>query len=153
MLFEAMMISERAAVILAARRITLRQIDGLREINVKLKAAMDKKDSLSVTYLNGNLHRSIYEATHNAFLQSSLNQLQNQAQRLAYLCFSDLGNAKDLEEHYKKVDRDHDELIDFLKNGDEPELVGVITRHIQLFHQRISRYTSPALVAIDLLIP
>jgi DNA-binding GntR family transcriptional regulator len=152
MLFEAMMISERAAVVLAARRITSDQIDRLQRINVELKAAMDKKDSLTVTYLNGNLHRSIYEATQNTFLQSSLNQLQNQAQRLAYLCFSDQGTPGDLEEHYRKVDRDHDELIDFLESGNEPELVRVMTRHIQLFHQRISRYTSPAPVAMDLLL-
>jgi len=152
MLFEAMIISERAAAVLAARRITPLQIERLQQINLKLKKAMQKKDSLAVTYLNSNFHRTIYEATQNTFLYSSLDHLQTQAQRLAYLCFSDQGDTQDLEEHYRKVDRDHDDLIGFLKDGKETELVQVITRHVQLFHHRISSYTSPAVSALNLIL-
>ncbi len=153
MLFEAMMVFEGAAVVLAAHRIDSFQLERLSQVNLQLKAAMEKADSLAVTYLNSSLHCIIHEATQNSFLASSLNHIQNHAQRLAYLCFSNQAGANELADHYKLVDKDHDELIELLKERNEAELVGVVTRHIQLFHNRISNYTRPSPAGTDLFLP
>jgi DNA-binding GntR family transcriptional regulator len=71
-LFETMLILERSAVSLAAKRIGKDQIENLRQINKALRQAWRKKDFLGVTLLNSRFHRSIYKATDNAFLFSYL---------------------------------------------------------------------------------
>ncbi len=144
-LFEAMMILERAAVVLAARRIRSDQIKRLIETNEQLQAAMAGRDYLQVTLLNSKLHRIIYQATDNVFLRSALDQSQTQGQRLAYLCFSRETNGHDLEEHFEKVNEDHEKIIALLQKGQEAELCAAMADHVRLFHNRVLKYMTPAL--------
>lgn len=152
-LFEAMMISERAAAALAARRITREQVQRLHQINADLKAALAGRDFVGMTLRNSRLHRLVYEAAHNVFIESSLNHIQNQAQRLAYLCYSHEPERSVPEGYFDLINRDHDDLISALEAGAEGEAVAVMTRHIQLFHSRIAMFTSPPLEGLDLLLP
>jgi len=87
-LFETMLILERSAVALAARRIQPDRIDNLRRLNSELRQAWHEENFLRVTLLNSQFHRTIYKAAENTFLISYLDNLQNQSQRLAYMCFS-----------------------------------------------------------------
>ena len=152
-LFEAMMINERAVVVLAARRIGLSHLEGLRKTNRELKAAMKNRDYLAVTLFNSQLHRLIYQAADNEFLYSALDHIQNQAQRLAYLCFSKEADPHDLDQHNEKVTAHHEALIEYLEQGDEAALLGTISDHIQLFHDRVARYTSPSFRGLDMPVP
>lgn len=142
-LFEAVMILERPGASLAARRIQDRDIARLTEVNAELESAMAQREFLQVTILNSRFHRIIHEAVTNEFLTSSLDSLDSQYQRLAYLCFSKEAHANDLAQHFAKVIADHDELIKCFERRDEATAVEAITRHVHLFNSRVSQYLYP----------
>jgi DNA-binding GntR family transcriptional regulator len=148
-LFETMLILERSAVSLAARRIEKIQIENLRNINKALRRAWLKKDYLEVTLLNSRFHRSIYKATDNAFLFSYLDNLQSQSQRLAYICFSKASATYDIKSHAELSIKDHQSLIILLQKGNEVDAVRVITDHVKLFQRRVLDFTSPSLENLD----
>jgi len=150
-LFETMMIMERAAAALAARRIKKESIGCLRDTNRELKKAWQKKDFLQVTLLNSRFHRTIYQATENVFLNSYLDTLQNQAQRLAFLCFSKEPTDFDIKSHAELAIKDHRNLIAAFEKGDEGAAVSLIGEHIKLFQSRVYDYASPSLKHLELI--
>ncbi len=147
-LFETLMVLERAAVALAARRIDSAGIGRLERLNERFKAAWDRHHYLDVTLANSRFHRQIYAATGNEYMQSYLGSLQTQSQRLAYICFTRPADL-DLRAHADESIRDHDALIEYLRKKDETGAVELTTTHIQRFRQRVADYTSPALLAQD----
>ncbi|MGD2269863.1 MAG: GntR family transcriptional regulator [Desulfobacterales bacterium] len=152
-LFETMLILERSAVSLAARRIKKDQIETLRQINAELRHVWLKKDFLQVTLLNSKFHRLIYKATDNVFLFTYLDNLQSQTQRLAYICFSKEPAAYDIKSHAELSIKDHQSLIKLFKRRNDLEAVNVITDHIKLFQRRVHQFTSPSLEGLDLINP
>lgn len=147
-LFEAVMILERGCIALAARRISDSETSLLEEIHHRLKGAMDKRQYLQVTVLNSRFHRIIHKASGNHLLIASMNNLEPQYHRLAYLCFSEEAKGDELKEHFGKVTADHGRLIENLKMRDEQGAVDTITEHIRLFHTRVTRYLFPPMEAI-----
>ena len=152
-LFEALLIAERAAAYLAVRRISPQEIEKMHAVNAELKLAMAQRDFLAVTRLNSMLHRIIYTAARNPYLFSSLNYIQGLSQRLAYLCFMNQGDSAELDQHNEKVSRDHDRIIELLQQGDGESLVELVKQHIDLFHNRVSKYTHPGGMELNLLLP
>ena len=152
-LFETMLILERSAVALAAKRIGPDQIEELQRINIGLREAWHKKDYLRVTLLNSQFHSIIYKAADNSFLFSYLGNLQLQSQRLAYMCFSKELSSYDLESHAELAIKDHQALIDLFKQGADLEAVRVISEHVKLFQRRINHFMFPALDILDAVTP
>ena len=116
-LFEAVMILERGCIALAARRICDQEISLLGEIHRRLKDAMAKRQYLQVTVLNSRFHRIIHKASRNHLLIASMNNLEPQYHRLAYLCFSEEAEGDELKEHFGKVTADHRILIESLRTA------------------------------------
>jgi DNA-binding GntR family transcriptional regulator len=152
-LFETMLILERSAVALAAKRIRPDQIKDLQRINHAVGEAWEKKNYLRVTLLNSKFHNIIYHATDNSFLISYLDNLQLQSQRLAYMCFSKTLASYDMESHAELAIRDHQSLIDFLKQGADVEAIKVISEHVKLFQRRINHFILPSLDILDAVSP
>ena len=148
-LFETMLILERSAVALAARRIRPDQIENLQKINNELRQAWHRRNFLRVTLLNSQFHRTIYQAAENTFLFSYLDNLQNQSQRLAYMCFSKAISAYDLDSHAQLAINDHQSLIDLFRQGGDFEAVKVISEHVKLFQRRVNHFMLPSLESID----
>jgi DNA-binding GntR family transcriptional regulator len=143
--FETLLVLERAAVALAARRIGGSGIGRLERLNEEFQAAWKRRHFLDVTLANSRFHRELYAATENAFMRTYLNSLQTQSQRLAYICFTRPA-AIDLEAHAEESIRDHHLLIVRLKEKDEVGAVELITGHIQRFRKQVADYTTPALL-------
>lgn len=152
-LFEAMLIMERSAVVLAAQRIQPGQIEDLQRINTGLAEAWNKKNYLRVTLLNSQFHGIIYQATDNSYLISYLGNLQLQSQRLAYMCFSKELSSYDIKSHAELAINDHQSLIDLFKQGAEVEALGVITEHVKLFQRRVNHYILPSFDIPDAVTP
>ena len=152
-LFETMLILERSAVALAAKRIRPDQIEDLQRINHAVGEAWDKKNYLRVTLLNSEFHNIIYQATDNSFLISYLGNLQLQSQRLAYMCFSKEMSTYDIESHAELAIKDHQSLIDLFKKGADVEAVKVISEHVKLFQRRINHFILPSLDILDAVTP
>ena len=149
-LFEALLILERSAAALAARRINKEQIRALERINEDFRKAWQKNDFMQVTLQNSRFHRGIYDAAGNTFLNSYLNSLQNQSQRLAYLCYSKPAAAIDMESHAEHSIRDHARLIECFAAGDEAGAVQAATEHIRLFQNRVNDFAVPSVVDLGL---
>ena len=152
-LFESMLIMERSAVALAARRIQPDRIEKLKGINNDLRLAWRENNYLRVTLLNSQFHRTIYQAAENAFLISFLNNLQNQSQRLAHMCFSKALSSYDMKSHAELAIQDHQSLIHLFEQGNDIEAVKVITGHVKLFQRRVNHFMSPSLDILDTVIP
>jgi DNA-binding GntR family transcriptional regulator len=144
-LFEAMLILEKSAVALAARRIQKAHLKTLQGVNDELQVAWQGRNFLQVTLLNSQFHRTIYEAMDNSLLYSCLDRLQNQSQRLAYICFSKESPVFDLQSHGELAIQDHRGLIEALARGDEEPAVKLISEHIRLFQRRVQHFTLPSL--------
>ncbi len=152
-LFETMLIMERSAVSLAANRIRKDQIEDLQRINSDLRQAWLEKNFLQVTLLNSRFHRFIYKATDNSFLFSYLDNLQNQCQRLAYMCFSKDVSSYDMQSHAELSIKDHQALIELLEQGNDVEAVSVISEHVKLFQRRVHHFILPSLDMLDAVTP
>ena len=152
-LFETMLILERSAVSLAANRIKAGQIDDLQSINNELRQAWLDKNYMQVTLLNSRFHRLIYTASDNSFLITYLDNLQNQSQRLAFLCFSKDLTSYDMQSHAELSIKDHQALIEHLKQGNPVEAVSVISEHVKLFQRRVNHFMIPSLDILDNLAP
>jgi DNA-binding GntR family transcriptional regulator len=148
-LFETMLIMERSAVALAARRIKKDQIEDLQRRNGDLRQAWLDKNFLQVTLLNSRFHRSIYQAADNAFLFSYLDNLQNQSQRLAYMCFSKDMSSYDMQSHAELSIKEHQKLIELLDQGNDVEAVNAISEHVKLFQRRVYHFILPSLDHMD----
>lgn len=152
-LFETMLILEPSAVALAARRIKAGQIDDLKRINTNLRQAWFEKNYLQVTLLNSRFHRTIYKATDNSFLIAYLDNLQNQSQRLAYLCFSKDLASYDMHSHAELSIKDHQSLIELLRQGNHIDAVNIISEHVKLFQRRVNHFMTPSLDILDTAAP
>lgn len=152
-LFETMLLLERSAVALAANRIKKDQIEDLERINSDLRQAWLEKNFLHVTLLNSRFHRLIYKATENTFLFSYLDNLQNQSQRLAYMCFSKDLSSYDMQSHAELSIKDHQSLIEVLKQGNDLEAVNLISEHVKLFQRRVNHFILPSLDMLDAVTP
>ena len=152
-LFETMLILERSAAALAAKRIQPDQIEDLQRTNTALGEAWHKKNYLRVTLLNSKFHSIIYQATDNSFLLSYLGNLQLQSQRLAYMCFSKELSSYDIESHAKLAIKDHQSLIGLFKQGADVEAVRVISEHVKLFQRRVNHFILPSLDILDAVTP
>jgi len=148
-LFETMLILERSAVALAAKRIRPDRTETLQKLNNDLHRAWQAKNFLKVTLVNSQFHRTIYKATENTFLSSYLDNLQNQSQRLAYMCFSKDLSAYDLESHARLAINDHQSLIDAFRRGEDLAAVKVISEHVRLFQRRVNHFLLPSLNGIE----
>lgn len=152
-LFETMLILERSAVALAANRIQTDQIEDLQRINSDLRQAWLEQNFLHVTLLNSRFHRIIYKAMDNSFLFSYLDNLQNQSQRLAYMCFSKDLSSYDMQSHAKLSIKDHQSIIELFKQGNDIEAVKVISEHVKLFQRRVNHFMLPSLDILDAVAP
>jgi DNA-binding GntR family transcriptional regulator len=148
-LFETMLILERSAVALAANRIKTGQIDDLQRINSDLRQAWLEKNYLQVTLLNSRFHRLIYKASDNSFLITYLDNLQNQSQRLAYICFSKDLSSYDMHSHAEVSIQDHQSLIEHLSHGNHIEAANVISEHVKLFQRRVNHFMIPSTEILD----
>ena len=152
-LFETMLILERSAVALAANRIKNNQIEDLLRINSDLRQVWLEKNFLHVTLLNSRFHRIIYKATDNSFLFSYLDNLQNQSQRLAYMCFIKDLSSYDMQSHAELSIKDHQSLIELFRQGNDIEAVKVISEHVKLFQRRVNHFMLPSLDILDAVTP
>ncbi len=152
-LFETMLILERSAVALAANRIKAGQLDDLQRLNNELRQAWLDKNYMRVTLLNSRFHRLIYKASDNSFLITYLDNLQNQSQRLAFLCFSKDLASYDMQSHAELSIKDHQALIENLRQGNHIDAVNVISEHVKLFQRRVNHFMIPSLDILDKVTP
>jgi DNA-binding GntR family transcriptional regulator len=140
-LFEALFVIEKFAAKLACRRITSEQLQQMKQINKSINKALDERNFLEITVENSNFHKLLAKASANQYISSILNTLQNEAQRLAYLSYSQETPVNySLEEHFRLVRQHHANIINFLEKKQTEDLENQIVEHLELFRSRILKY-------------
>lgn len=148
-LFEALTILERVAVHLASQRISEKQIQQLSDLHSLHKEAMSKKEFRKVTVFNSKIHRTIYQAVCNDFLQTSLDSIYDQAERLTYLTFTEEADPQGMFGYNEKAVQEHEDLIQYFKTSNSDKAVELITAHSKQFFLRVCHYMEPRINPLE----
>jgi len=140
-LMEAMLVVEKNVTFLAAQRITPSQVEELRGIHEKLKAACEEGDAWEINSLNQDFHRVIAAACANKHLMGIHGNLRNEVLRLSYLVLrGDVRNSRSLANHYQLILDQHEHMIKCLDNHILDDIAELCVEHIRLAWDRMLNY-------------
>jgi DNA-binding GntR family transcriptional regulator len=139
-LLEVHLVLVKAVSRLAAARRTSAQMDALNEAARAVEVAVERRDPLAVTSTNAEFHRREGALTGNPRLQAMVTSVEDERQRLAYVCFGGTHEWGHLDDHFRKVVDDHRRLIDAYERGDANAAEKVAVAHARLFRDRIVQF-------------
>lgn len=139
-LFEAHIVLAKAVARFAATRVTPDQLKVMWGAVAEVEDAVRRRDYLSITAANADLHRLEASATHNQILQKMAESVHDLGQRLAYLCFGGAGGRNDLEQHFETVMAQHRAMISALEAGDPRAAEAIAVQHVRLFRKRVQDF-------------
>jgi len=141
--FETMKILETGAAKSAVRQDISPFIPGMKIANTAVKAAIERRDPLSLVEANHDFHMRFAECTLNSYLIRYIREVRTEAKRLSYLSYAnEIEPNRSLANHYDSVLREHDSIIRLLQERDEKKLIEVLLQHIQAFQRRILLFMS-----------
>jgi DNA-binding GntR family transcriptional regulator len=130
-LAEVRSVLESSAARLAAERAT----DEDRGSVAALLDELEQHEALGqreLMALDERIHRQVYRAAHNQFLESSLERYYVLALRIWYLA---LDQARELEQAVL----DHREILEAIRDGDADRAEGAMRRHVVEFEETMRR--------------
>jgi DNA-binding GntR family transcriptional regulator len=139
--FTALQILELGVADLAVQHDISAFLPPMAEANQAVKAAMKEMDILKLVDANSAFHRQFALCSKNEYLVMSLHKVRCESNRLAYLSYgNEIDPARNLQEHYDSVVREHDDIITGLKTRDIDRLQDTLCQHIRTFQKRIIHY-------------
>ncbi|MCI0622609.1 MAG: GntR family transcriptional regulator [Acidobacteria bacterium] len=145
-LFEALVVVEKNANYLAAQRISRSHLERVKQCAVEIDQAIAQKNAWSIASHNYEFHRLIAESSDNELIYQIYQNVRNQSERLGYLAVSgSMTSVTDFDEYYRKISRQHQDLIKCLESRDQARILGVSVEHIKTFRERIIDYLSSSL--------
>lgn len=142
-LFEAHIVIAATVARMAAFRITAAELEVMKSVADEIHEAIQAQDHILMTAKNNEFHQLEAQATRNQIIVSCAASIQDQSERLAYLCYGgtgeEIGEALPTE-HLSKVVCDHEEMLNALaeRNADLAEEIAI--RHVRLFRSRVQDY-------------
>jgi len=139
--FIPFMAIEKIVARLAAQKVIPSDMRNIKKLSDVVNKAIKMRDYLNIWSDNRKLHTLIAQASDNEYIISIHENLRNQSERLAYLAISEeLQNNVTLEEHLRKMARQHQEIISSLENNDVKGTEALAEEHVKLFQRRIMMY-------------
>jgi DNA-binding GntR family transcriptional regulator len=139
-LLEMHLVVSKAVARLAAMRIEPAQIAELQAAAARVEDAIADRDALATTSANSDFHRIEATAAHNKHLEAAAGSIEDQLQRLAYVCFCGLREWSELDGHFRRMGKDHERLIAAYEKGDAEDAEAIALAHVTLFRDRIRHY-------------
>jgi DNA-binding GntR family transcriptional regulator len=130
-LAEVRCVLESSAARLAAERATDADRDAVGALLDEL-ARHEELDQRQLMALDERIHRQVYGAAHNQFLEASLEQYYVLALRIWYLA---LDQARELEQAVL----DHREILEAIRDGDADRAEQAMRRHVVEFEETMRR--------------
>uniref|UniRef100_UPI004047DC42 GntR family transcriptional regulator n=1 Tax=Yoonia sp. TaxID=2212373 RepID=UPI004047DC42 len=121
-LYEMRLVLERTAAEMAAKHALAAEVDELDDLNAAI--ANSVADPAKAASINQQFHRCIYLATRNRFLLDSARALNNALMLLGPTTLAD-------EERITVVCRQHQDIIDAIRNGDAEAAGASAEAHLQ----------------------
>ncbi len=128
---EVRVVLEAHAARLAAEKLTSADRDAIEEL-LTVVERRDVSDQRELMRLDRRVHRLVYEAAHNPFLESTLERYFNLSLRLWYLVL-------DREVGLREAVDEHVELLKALIAGDGRRAEDVMRRHVLGFERAIRK--------------
>lgn len=122
---------------MAAERATPERIDVLREIIAKADDAFAEEDMLSAVYHDLEFHREVAIMSGNTYLARIVTQINTAMLRYWYVSFDLVGDTAPV------FMRHHTTIVDQLEHGDPAATSHEMTRHIEVFSERMRRAIWP----------
>jgi DNA-binding GntR family transcriptional regulator len=130
-LAEVRSVLESSAARLAAERATDEDRDTVAALLDELERH-EELDQRELMALDERIHRQVYRAAHNQFLEASLEQYYVLALRIWYLA---LDQARELEQAVL----DHREILEAIRDGDPDRAEQAMRRHVVEFEEAMRR--------------
>ena len=138
-LLDAYVISERVISTFA----DLSQRSFLKDLKIfqnQYEKVCLKPNLLLITEINSKFHNRIAESTNNQFLISHSAHLHNLSRRLSYFVYKFESQSKEkLTKHLKKINKDHQEIINQVETGNQKKLITSCTEHAEMFRKRLQK--------------
>jgi DNA-binding GntR family transcriptional regulator len=127
-LCEVRLVLEPRAAELAAERATKADLDEIAELLTEL-AARKRRDDRTLIDLDQRIHRTIYRATHNHFLEETLEWYYAHALRIWMLGLAKTG--------LKAAVHEHADLLGAILRGNGPRAADLMRRHVERFEDEM----------------
>lgn len=141
-LIQAQYVLVRATSQLLVDQIDEAGLDRLAAATELVERAAEAGDIAALTQTNAELHILETELAGNSYLLAMAERVYTHLQRLAHLSFGggDAPLLGAIEEHYRKVCRDHREHLKALRAGDRARVEEIAVRHVRLFQTRLAGF-------------
>lgn len=141
--FEMMKILETGVVSLAVRQNVTPLLAKMEKAGAAVKTAIKAGNPLDLVAANHDFHQYYARCSHNEHLVRGINQIRSEAKRLSYLSYAnEVDPGISLSDHYKSVIREHDAMINYLRDKNEALLKETVLAHIKAFQRRIILFMS-----------
>ncbi|MCG6895166.1 MAG: GntR family transcriptional regulator [Desulfobacteraceae bacterium] len=141
--FEMMRLLEIGAADLMARRDVTPFLEGMHAAHEDVRKAVEDRDVLGLVEANHRFHQHYARCSHNEYLVHCLEEVRSEAKRLSYLSYAnELETGISLDDHYRLVIREHEEIIERLRKKETDKLKEVVLAHIRAFQNRIVFFMS-----------
>ena len=141
--FEAMKILESGAARLAIRQDVSSFLSEMGKAHERVKSAIHHMDILELVEANHEFHIQFARCSFNEYCIRWINEIRNEAKRLSYLSYAnEIDPENSLKVHYDLVISEHKEIIRYLEERNEEQLVNTVLKHIQAFQRRIVLFMS-----------
>ena len=139
--FAALKVLELGVADLAIRHDVAPFLPLMEKANREVAAATEQMNVLRLVEANNAFHIHFARCSRNIYLIEGLHKVRCETSRLAYLSYgNEIDPCKSLHEHYDSVIRQHDAIINFIKERDEARLKETVCEHIEIFKNRIIKY-------------
>lgn len=134
---------------LAAANASRSEINELKAIQKRFRAAIEENDVEGRVIYNDKLHLEIGRMAHNDYLMPSLRRLLIDHARLGKIFYRH-PTTRDMQADLESAVRQHDEIIEAIERHD-PEAAGRLVReHLDLSRLRMAEYAAPEGVEVPL---
>jgi DNA-binding GntR family transcriptional regulator len=141
--FDMMRILETGAAELAIKQNLDPFLNAMEKANGAVKAAIKENKLLRLVEANHDFHQHYARCSHNEYLIRSIDQIRSESKRLSYLSYvNEIDPGISLSHHYAAVIREHDEIIDCLREKNTALLKKTVLKHINAFQRRIILFMS-----------
>jgi DNA-binding GntR family transcriptional regulator len=139
--FAALKILEAGVVDLAMGQENTVLLTELADANQDVRDAIEKMQILELVEANSRFHHLYARCSKNDYLVNCLHKVRCETNRLAYLSYgNEIDPHRTLKVHYESVVREHDAILEALRQRNAEGLKKIIYQHISMFQERIIRY-------------
>ncbi|WP_322056125.1 GntR family transcriptional regulator [Paraburkholderia sp. J63] len=133
---------------LAATNATPAEIDGLKRIQERFRAAVDGSDVDERVLANDQFHHAIGKMAHNPYLMPSLSRLLIDHARLGKTFYQPRDERMD--EELAQAVQHHEEIIAAIERRDAEAAGEIVRAHVYLARRNMASYVAPDGVAVPI---